>query len=105
MNPIAAVEIRIPADHPVFAGHFPARPIVPGALLIDRVAAALTATTGRRVTGVAAAKFLRPVRPGESLRVGFAVEADGRVRFEISGGDAVVAKGTLTTAAAASCAS
>ena len=37
-------------------------------MLIDRVAAALTAATGRSVTGVAAAKFLRPVGPGESLR-------------------------------------
>jgi 3-hydroxymyristoyl/3-hydroxydecanoyl-(acyl carrier protein) dehydratase len=101
MKSIAAVEIRIAPDHPVFAGHFPARPIVPGALLIDRVAAALTTATGHGVTGVAAAKFLRPVGPGESLGVGFAVEADDRIRFEISSGDAVVARGTLWIAPAA----
>ena len=99
MKVVAPVEIRIPADHPVFAGHFPARPIVPGAMLIDRVAAAATAATGCNVTGVAAAKFLQPVGPGEPLCVRFDQEAGDRLRFEVRGAAAVVAKGALWIAA------
>ncbi len=100
MKVVAPVEIRIPADHPVFAGHFPARPIVPGAMLLDRVAAAAAAVVRCTVTGVAAAKFLQPVGPGEPLQVNFDLDAGDRLRFEVRGATAVVAKGTLWIVAA-----
>lgn len=31
--------LRIGADHPCLPGHFPGRPVVPGVVLLDRVAA------------------------------------------------------------------
>ena len=46
------------------------------------------------------AKFLRPVRPGETLVVRFSVDAGEAVEFEIAGGAGKVATGRLLAAAA-----
>ena len=88
---------EIGAAHPALAGHFPGRPMVPGALLLARVAAAAERSFGT-VRGVPAAKFFAPLRPGER----FAVEleqAAAAVRFRITRGATVIATGTLRLAA------
>ncbi|MFE9746638.1 hypothetical protein ACFYOT_17190 [Saccharothrix saharensis] len=54
-----------PAD-PVFAGHYPGFPIMPGLFLLDRVLAALP---GHRVVALDRAKFVRPVFPGDAVTV------------------------------------
>ncbi|BCK76825.1 hypothetical protein EMQ_2431 [Acetobacter aceti NBRC 14818] len=56
-------EIAFPANHPALPGHFPGLPVVPGALLLD---------CGLDLAGLSPAKidqvkFLRPVRPEETL--------------------------------------
>jgi acyl-coenzyme A synthetase/AMP-(fatty) acid ligase len=59
-------DYRFPADHPVATGHFPGNPIIPGALLLDRMLDAM----GRRrpeEQEIRVAKFLRPVRPGDAV--------------------------------------
>lgn len=38
--------LRIPQDHPVFAGHFPGPPVVPGVMLLDEALSALAAAEG-----------------------------------------------------------
>ena len=77
-----AVKFVNPAD-PIFAGHFPAKPILPGVLLIEAVAQTAgvmlgsaaprdAAGTGARVALLAAVnrfKFLKPVTPGQELRI------------------------------------
>ena len=73
-----AVKFVDPAD-PVFAGHFPAKPILPGVLLIEAVAQTAgvmlgsTATPGGEGVALLAAvnrfKFLKPVSPGQELRI------------------------------------
>jgi 3-hydroxyacyl-[acyl-carrier-protein] dehydratase len=77
-----AVKFVDPAN-PIFAGHFPANPILPGVLLIEAVAqtagvmlgsagAQDSAGTGQGVALLAAVnrfKFLKPVTPGQELRV------------------------------------
>ena len=82
-----AVKFVDPAD-PMFAGHFPAKPILPGVLLIEAMAqtagvmlgSAAPQNTGEsqvdksreRVALLAAVnrfKFLKPVTPGQELRV------------------------------------
>lgn len=76
------IPIRIAADHPVFAGHFPGRPIVPGVLLLDTAVLQVESATGRTVAGLASAKFLSPAVPGEALLLDY--EVDGAiVRFDI----------------------
>jgi 3-hydroxyacyl-[acyl-carrier-protein] dehydratase len=74
-----AVKFVHPAD-PIFAGHFPAKPILPGVLLIEAVAqtaGVMLGSAGAPVAGEGVAllaavnrfKFLKPVSPGQELRI------------------------------------
>jgi 3-hydroxymyristoyl/3-hydroxydecanoyl-(acyl carrier protein) dehydratase len=68
---------QVPTTHPVFAGHFPGQPIVPGVMLLDRavllcqqltgVGDTLRQTLWQTAWQVSTAKFLRPVEPGTAL--------------------------------------
>lgn len=77
MNP---VDLTIPPDHPAFAGHFPGNPVVPGVVLLDLAQCAVERALGRTVTGLAVAKFHRPLRPGETVRLQV-TEAGDAARF------------------------
>lgn len=73
----------IDPDNPIFAGHFPAKPILPGVLLIEAVAQTAGVMLGsaapreadKHTGGVALLaavnrfKFFKPVIPGQELRV------------------------------------
>jgi 3-hydroxyacyl-[acyl-carrier-protein] dehydratase len=62
-------ELHFPEDHATAAGHFPGNPILPGALLLDTVLHAIAGNSAAaHICTVRAAKFLRPVRPGDRLR-------------------------------------
>jgi 3-hydroxyacyl-[acyl-carrier-protein] dehydratase len=77
-----AVKFVDPAS-PIFSGHFPAKPIFPGVLLIEAVAQTAAVMLGsaaplgnekspRKVALLAAVnrfKFLKPVTPGQELRI------------------------------------
>jgi len=86
---------EVPADHPVFAGHFPGQPLLPGALLVAEVletargVPALRARLGD-APALAAVKFLSPVRPGRHLHITLQPEAGASsgVRFEVRCDDA-----------------
>ena len=64
-------EFRFPASDAVFAGHFPAHPLLPGIFQIEmaRGVAESALQTPLRVRSVTKAKFLRPIIPGETVRV------------------------------------
>jgi|SwirhisoilCB2_FD_contig_41_7918628_length_478_multi_1_in_0_out_0_2 3-hydroxymyristoyl/3-hydroxydecanoyl-(acyl carrier protein) dehydratase len=89
-----AVRLCIAPEHPALPGHFPGNPLVPGAVVLERVAVALKAWRGTAVGGLDA-KFVRPLRPGEEATI--ALEGDGaRVRFEVTRADGgVLARGIL----------
>lgn len=90
--------LRIGADHPALAGHFPGHPVVPGVVVLERVAAALTAWRGQRVAKLDA-KFLQPLQPDEDALIELAA-ASARVRFRVTRQDgAVLAQGSLEAAA------
>ena len=91
------------ADHPAFAGHFPGSPIVPGVLLLDAAIHALETTAGAGVAGVASAKFLLPVGPGEALTLAVAAAGESRAAFEIRRNGERVATGQLLLEPAAVC--
>jgi 3-hydroxyacyl-[acyl-carrier-protein] dehydratase len=74
-----SVELHFAGDHPTAAGHFPSNPIVPGALMLDEVVAAIAGDSGVLIR---AAKFLRPVCPGERVNLRWQVLAGGAVKFE-----------------------
>jgi len=77
-----AVKVVDAAD-PIFAGHFPAKAILPGVFLIEAVAqtagimlgSAMQMVSAKNTGGVALLaavnrfKFLRPVTPGQQLRI------------------------------------
>lgn len=87
-----ALERAIPALHPVFAGHFPGHPIVPGVMLLDWVHAAIESRLGHSVTCLMDAKFLSPAKPDEMLEL--SLDAGGAVvRFEVRCGNRKVASG------------
>ena len=61
--------LHIAADHPSFAGHFPAFPVLPGAVLLDEMLKAIEQARGIDLKSwrISSAKFLDAVRPRDSL--------------------------------------
>jgi 3-hydroxyacyl-[acyl-carrier-protein] dehydratase len=90
--------LTIPKEHPAFAGHFPGTPILPGVLLLDETLRALEREDGTTRWRIAAAKFLKPVVPGEELQMQHESQPNGSVRFHIVSGAVLVASGTLMPA-------
>ena len=76
--------LRIAQDHPACAGHLPCSPIVPGAWLLAEVVRLLMAAEGRdgAAVSVNAAKFFRPVRPGDQVDIEHTVSASQEIRFQ-----------------------
>lgn len=91
--------LKVPAQHPAFDGHFPGAPLLPGVVLLDEMLAAvspISATGAEAGWSIATAKFLHPVRPGETLTLEHEPPlANGAVRFTIRSGEQPVASGTL----------
>jgi 3-hydroxyacyl-[acyl-carrier-protein] dehydratase len=72
---------RIATTHPALPGHFPGHPIVPGVVLLDRIAAALE-QDGARLARIGVVKFLTPLKPDEDATL--AIARDGtRITFRI----------------------
>ena len=57
--------IRFNASHPIFAGHFPGHPIVPGACLVQIAQEILSESTGQpmQFTAIRNLKFRQKVTP------------------------------------------
>lgn len=102
MTETHSLPLVIPPEHPALAGHFPGRPVVPGVVLLERVAGAWRAWRGVVVAGLDV-KFLRPLLPGEHATITLVGDAH-RVRFEVTRDDgAAVARGTLAAARVPAC--
>jgi 3-hydroxymyristoyl/3-hydroxydecanoyl-(acyl carrier protein) dehydratase len=86
--------IHVPESHATALGHFPGRPIVPGALLLDEV---LRLLGDPGPISFRAVKFLAPVRHGEVLELRWRRDEGGLCRFEIrrGGEPASILAGTL----------
>ncbi len=76
-------EFRFGADDPVFVGHFPGRPLLPGIHQLEMARAGVEWAVGSAlgIRGVLKSKFQRPIRPGEIVRVELKwSESDGTIR-------------------------
>ena len=88
--------LRVPDDLPIFRGHFPAVPIVPGVIQVAwavELARSRGLASGPLVS-ISTAKFRRVLRPGMSLtaRVGRGASA-GQIQFIYELAGAVVSTG------------
>lgn len=90
--------LRVPASHPALPGHFPGRPVVPGVVLLDALAAALEAWQGMplRLRALPQVKFLQPLLPEQDARMELARDGN-RFRFQVLRGTALLASGVLET--------
>lgn len=84
------------SDLPLFSGHFPGDPVLPGVLQVEMVRAVLDAATGshHRILSVRSAKFKRKIEPDEEIDVALVsrVEAgEVRVKATFKVGDEVAA--------------
>jgi 3-hydroxyacyl-[acyl-carrier-protein] dehydratase len=89
--------LDVAADHPSFAGHFPAFPVLPGAILLDEMLKAIELARGidLKTWHISSAKFLEAVRPRDSLLLEHDASAPGLIHFTIRVDDRKVASGTL----------
>ena len=67
----SAYEFCFNPEDPTFAGHFPTRPILPGIFQLEmaRMAAEWVLNRSLALREIRKAKFLRPILPGEIVRV------------------------------------
>jgi len=103
----AVGEKTFAATDPMFLGHFPGNPIVPGVILLEALAqtAGLAVATGGDLlylTAIKAVKFPKPCFPGELITLS-ATRAGGMtslVRCDVIArvGERVVAEGTIVLA-------
>jgi predicted hotdog family 3-hydroxylacyl-ACP dehydratase len=86
--------IEIPAASPLFAGHFPGSPILPGIAHLAIVERAL----GTALAAVRSMKIRRPVAPGETLELSLGSPGEGGwTRFEIRREEEMVSNGAVAT--------
>jgi 3-hydroxyacyl-[acyl-carrier-protein] dehydratase len=104
------------ADDPMFAGHFPGNPLVPGVILTEALAqaAGIAAGSGHPETArpmfllsaIRTMKFFKAVRPEEAidLRAEKLGEVEGMVQFKVAArvNGALVAEGQLVLSVAGS---
>jgi 3-hydroxyacyl-[acyl-carrier-protein] dehydratase len=88
--------------HPAAEGHFLGNPIIPGAVLLREIVAAVSAASaspGSRID-IMWAKFHRPVRPGDTMAISWSMADRGEVKFSCSttGSDQPALTGALRIA-------
>ena len=76
--------IRISSSHASLSDHFPENPIVPGAVILDEIIFCLEKRRefDSHLPVLESAKFVRPLRPGETVDLRITQLKDSTVRFE-----------------------
>lgn len=82
-------EITLDPGHPVFAGHFPGQPVVPGVFLVEIISSVISQLTGEKmiVKEIANIKYLHMIDPvGDAVVLldGSMVE-EGKNMIRVSG--------------------
>ncbi len=90
-------DLKIAADHPAYAGHFPTHPVLPGVLLLDALLHELDGPAQR--WRIESAKFPSAVQPGEPLSLERETLQNGSIRFVIRAAERIVAQGIVAPSA------
>jgi 3-hydroxyacyl-[acyl-carrier-protein] dehydratase len=92
----AANTLCVPAGHPVLAGHFPGRPIVPGVMLLEWVLREAGHRLDRNLAElrIRECKFVEPLLPTETATLSMRIDA-GRCFFTVQRGTAILATGVV----------
>jgi len=88
----------ISANHPSLPGHFPDAPIVPGVVILDEVAEALTAwRKDCQLTDIRTTKFIAPLKPEQPFTINLCAskEAEDEVDFCCRIEERVIVEGRL----------
>ena len=85
----------IAETHPSLVGHFPGDPVVPGVLLLARVAHAAAPLVDAPLAAIPTAKFHAPLRPGEHFDIELTAEGETSVGFRVRRAELLVASGML----------
>jgi beta-hydroxyacyl-ACP dehydratase FabZ len=86
---------NVTANEPFFTGHFPNYPVMPGVLIVEAMAQVAGVLVLKQIedrkrklvllAGVDAAKFRKPVRPGDQLRMEIKVLRHRATMVKVSG--------------------
>ena len=87
--------LAIPADGPLFEGHFPGRPILPGISELVLIARALAPEGDASVAAIPYVRFRGLVQPADVLELAARPREEGGVRFDARRDGALVANGAI----------
>jgi len=86
---------NVTANEPFFSGHFPDYPVMPGVMIVEAMAQVAGVLVLKQIAdrkkklvllaGVDAAKFRKPVRPGDQLRMEMKVLRHRATMVKVSG--------------------
>lgn len=87
---------RVPRDHPIFIGHFPGMPLVPGVMLLEWALRETARSQGLAPVDlrIRESKFLSALRPEEQAEL-VLTHASPRHAFRILRGSELIATGVL----------
>src|SRR4051812_49225507 len=92
-QPVIRARVVFPAEHVAFDGHFPGQPILPAFMQAQVALDVLGVALGKAAAlgEVRAAKFLRPLGPGEAIDIEIQAEQDWYA-VTLSVGEAVTSR-------------
>lgn len=94
---MSALQRTFASGHPTAAGHFPGNPIIPGALLLSETLRAIEHSLDLEFSEgqPLSAKFLHPVRPGDTITIELSELTAGIIKFRCAVGATPVLTGTV----------
>lgn len=92
----AQLPLAIPSEHACYAGHFPGNPLVPGALLLKWIFAAVEQALCCKIVRAKQIKFLAIVKPGDHLTLEIAAGSSAaQLSLNVFARDRLIIKGTI----------